>query len=136
MTKRFFYVQDVLEETKNGTVQVSTQIHVPCTLCEEPTQFKNRQTTRIDEQTHTTAMSDVEDQIAEATEAVDDINLDDVPSPTAMSVAGSAVGSSVSQSNQNKIEVDASMFNNAMALLINLQNKVNIYTTITFYYWL
>jgi hypothetical protein len=70
-------------------------------------------------------MSDVEDQLDQAIEAVDDINLDDedLPSPTAMSLAGS-VGSSVSQSKQNKVEVDASMFNNAMALLINLQNKV------------
>lgn len=71
-------------------------------------------------------MSDVEDQLVQATEAIEDINLDnedDLPSPTAMSLAGS-VGSSVSQSKQNKVEVDASMFNNAMALLINLQNKV------------
>ena len=45
------------------------------------------------------------------------------PSPEAMSLAGS-VGSSVSQSNQNKIEVDAAMFHNAIALVLNLQNKV------------
>ena len=72
-------------------------------------------------------MSDVEDQLAQATEAVEDINLDDevdLPSPTGMSVASSAVGSSVSQSKQNKIEIDAAMFNNAMSLLVNLQNKV------------
>jgi hypothetical protein len=72
-------------------------------------------------------MSDVEDQLVQATEAVEDINLDDegdLPSPTAMSLAGSAVGSSVSQSNQNKIEVDAAMFHNAIALVLNLQNKV------------
>ena len=72
-------------------------------------------------------MSDVEDQLDQAIEAVEDINLDDegdLPSPTAMSLAGSAVGSSVSQSNQNKIEVDAAMFHNAIALVLNLQNKV------------
>ncbi len=71
-------------------------------------------------------MSDVEDQLDQAIEAVDDINLDDEgdsPSPTAMSLAGS-VGSSVSQSKQNKLEIDAAMFHNAMELVINLQNKV------------
>ena len=72
-------------------------------------------------------MSDVEDQLDQAIEAVEDINLDDevdLPSPTAMSVASSAVGSSVSQSKQNKVEIDAAMFHNAMQLVINLQNKV------------
>ena len=71
-------------------------------------------------------MSDVEDQLVQAIEAVEDINLDDegdLPSPTAMSLAGS-VGSSVSQSKQNKVEIDAAMFHNAMQLVINLQNKV------------
>jgi hypothetical protein len=68
-------------------------------------------------------MSDVEDQLDQAIEAVDDINLDDegdLPSPEAMSLAGS----SVSQSKQNKVEIDAAMFHNAMQLVINLQNKV------------
>ena len=50
LTKRMFHVQDVLEETENGTVQFSTQIHVPCTLYEEPKQFNNQQTSRIVEQ--------------------------------------------------------------------------------------
>ncbi len=39
----------------------------------------------------------------------------------------SSVGSSVSQSKENTVQVNAAMFNNAMTMLLNLQTQVYIF---------
>jgi hypothetical protein len=53
-----------------------------------------------------------------------DVDIPDYVSSGQGSVAGSAVGSSVSQSKENTVEVNAAMFHNAMNKLMTLESQV------------
>ena len=67
------------------------------------------------------------DEAESSTEALGGLSLytEDTTIPDYVSSASvSTVGSSVSQSKKNTIEVNADMFNNAMTMLLNLQTQV------------
>jgi hypothetical protein len=72
-------------------------------------------------------MSNVPDVVESSVDAMGGLTLysGDTTIPDYVSSASvSTVGSSVSQSKKNTIEVNAEMFNNAMAMLLNLQTQV------------
>jgi hypothetical protein len=59
-------------------------------------------------------------------------NDDNIPECVS-SDGSSMVGSSVSQSMQKTVEVDAAMLNNAMSIIINLQNQVILFSSYNVY---
>ena len=134
LTKRLFYEFLRMFHVLNSTLKQRMELykvqstinndHVQCTLNEESNKISR--TTKLEllkgHQIH--EMSDVEES---STEALGGLSLytEDTPLPDYVSSASvSTVGSSVSQSKKNTIEVNADMFNNAMTMLLNLQKQV------------
>ena len=62
------------------------------------------------------------------------LHTNDGPIPECVSSdGGSMVGSSVSQSTKKTVEVDATILNNALSIITNLQNQVILFSSYNVY---